>query len=258
MYIEKDDILKTNKTYWDTNADNWFGTTALPTYGVKFVTEDDLHLFGDVAGKKLLEICCGSGHSLKYHADRNAAELWGVDISHKQLENAETYLGKHGYTAKLICSPMEADMDIPTDYFDCVYSIYGIGWTTDLQGTFKKIASYLKKDGTFIFSWHHTLYYCVARSCDLAHDVIENNKLIFNRSYFDESYFTMPVHESEIILCNRKISTYINALAQAGFVVEQMVEQTDDETMKSVEIDSVKTKKAKMLPISVCFKARKG
>ena len=30
----------------------------------------------------MLEICCGSGHSLKYLADRNAGELWGVDISH--------------------------------------------------------------------------------------------------------------------------------------------------------------------------------
>ena len=60
---------------------------------------------------------------------------------------------------------MEAELDIPTNYFDFVYSIYGIGWTTDLQGTFKKIASYLKKDGIFIFSWHHTLNYCVAWSC---------------------------------------------------------------------------------------------
>lgn len=255
--MEKYSIIKTNKTYWDTNADAWFGTTALPTYGVKFVTEDDLHLFGDVAGKKMLEICCGSGHSLKYHADRNAGELWGVDLSNRQIENAKAYLREHGYTAKFICSPMEAELDIPTDYFDFVYSIYGIGWTTDLQGTFKKIASYLKKDGIFIFSWHHTLYYCVARSCDLAHNVIENNKLIFSRSYFDESYFTMPVDGNEIILCNRKISTYINALAQAGFCVEQMIEQTDNETMESVEIDSDKTKKAKMLPISVCFKARK-
>ena len=35
---------------------------------------------------------------------------------------------------------MEADMDIPKEYFDFVYSIYGIGWTTDLDGTFQKIA----------------------------------------------------------------------------------------------------------------------
>jgi len=67
----------------------------------------------------------------------------------------------------------------------------------------------------------------------------------------------MPVDGSEIILCNRKISTYINALAQAGFVVEQMVEQTDKETMETVGDVSDKTKKAKMLPIPFCIKARK-
>ncbi|GFP75441.1 class I SAM-dependent methyltransferase [Clostridium fungisolvens] len=255
--MDRDEILKTNKTYWDSNADLWFGTTALPEYGVKFVTEDDLHLFGDVSGKKLLEICCGSGHSLKYHADKNASELWGVDISHKQIENADGYLKEHGYTAKFICSSMEADMDIPTNYFDFVYSIYGIGWTTDLQGVFNKIASYLKKDGIFIFSWHHTLNYCVAWSCSQRKDVIENDTLVFNKSYFDESYFSMPVDGRKIILCNRKISTYINALAKAGFVVEQMVEQSDKETMEAVGEVSDKTKKAKMLPISFCIKARK-
>ena len=205
----------------------------------------------------MLEICCGSGHSLKYHADKNAAELWGVDLSHKQIENAKVYLEENGYTARFICAPMESDLNIPTNYFDYVYSIYGIGWTTDLQGTFDKIASYLKKDGIFIFSWHHTLNYCVAWSCDQRKDIIENNQLIFNRSYFDESYFKMPVDDSEIILCNRKISTYINALARAGFVIEQMIEETDKKTMESVEDDGDKARKARMLPISVCFKARK-
>lgn len=255
--MENKDVIQNNKTYWDTNADFWFGTTALPKYGVKFATEDELHLFGDVSGKKMLEICCGSGHSLKYHADRNAAELWGVDLSHKQIENAKAYLKENGYTAKFICAPMESDLDIPTNYFDYVYSIYGIGWTTDLQGTFNKIASYLKKDGIFIFSWHHTLNYCVAWSCDQRKDIIENDQLIFNKSYFDESYFKMPVHDSEIVLCNRKISTYINALARAGFVIEQMIEETDKEIMESAEDHSEKAKKARMLPISVCFKARK-
>jgi len=39
------------------------------------VTEDELKLFGDVSGKKMLDIGCGSGHSLKYHGDNNADEL---------------------------------------------------------------------------------------------------------------------------------------------------------------------------------------
>ena len=243
--------MDNNRNYWNENADLWFGTTALPEYGVKFVTEDDLHLFGDVSGKKLLEICCGSGHSLKYHAERNAGELWGLDISQKQLDHAKALLSENGYAAKLICSPMEADVDIPKDYFDFVYSIYGIGWTTDLQGTFRKISSYLKKDGIFIFSWHHTLNYCVAWSCEERREILENDKLIFHKSYFDETYFKMPVHNSEVILCNRKISTYVNALAGAGFVIEEMIEQND---MQNIDSDDIK---AKMVPISVCFKARK-
>ena len=67
----------------------------------------------------------------------------------------------------------------------------------------------------------------------------------------------MPVHDSEIVLCNRKMSTYINALAKAGFAIEQLVEETDEETLKAGgELDS-KTRKAQMLPLSFCIKARK-
>lgn len=49
------------------------------------------------------------------------------------------------------------------------------------------------------------------------------------------------------------ISTYVNALAKAGFVIEQMIEQNANDT----DDTSDKAQKAKMIPISVCFKARK-
>ncbi len=208
--MDSKSIHNINKNYWDTNADEWFGVTALPTYGVKFVTEDELKLFGDVSGKKLLDIGCG-------------------------------------YTPKLINSPMEIECGIPKDYFDFVYSIYAIGWTTDLQGTFNRIASYLKKGGIFIFSWKHPLHHCVT---------VEEDKLVFKNSYFDEHWFTNQLDGGAITLCNRKISTYINALARAGFIIEQMIEETDKETMASTPNDD-KSKKAKMLPLSFIFKARK-
>jgi SAM-dependent methyltransferase len=248
------EITQQNKAYWDAHADLWdkTRTVVLPNLG-HGLSENELQLFGDVAGKRLLEVCCGSGHSLKYHADRGAAELWGVDISHNQLAKAQAYAKEHGYTATLFCAPMEAEIDIPKDYFDIVYSIYGIGWTTDLDGTFAKIASYLKKDGVFIFSWHHTLNYCVAWDCSQRRIVLEDGKLVMHRSYFDESWFTMPVDGSEVKLCNRKISTYINALAKAGFTVERMEERR----VESPIDDSDYAKKQSMLPMSVLFKARK-
>ena len=255
--MRNEDIIEKNKTYWNEHADLWFGTTALPEYGVRFPTEDDLQLFGDISGRKMLEICCGSGHSLLYNAKRGAGELWGIDISEKQLENASKLLKENGFAAHLQCAKMEDELDVPKSYFDCVYSIYGIGWTTDLQGTMDKIASYLKKDGAFIFSWHHTLNYCMKWSSDEGKEVLADDKLVMTKSYFDESYFRIPVHDSEIILCNRKISTYINALAKAGFAIEQLVEESDNVTLNAKgDIDS-KTRKAKMIPLSFCIKARK-
>ena len=248
-------IIDKNRAYWNEYADNWFGTTALPEYGVECVTEEELHLFGAVAGKRLLEVCCGSGHSLRYHAGHGAGELWGVDLSKKQLENAERLLAESGCSARLVCGAMEEDLGLPEGYFDIVYSIYGIGWTTDLEGTFRHIASYLKPGRTFIFSWHHTLAYCVGWAPEKGH-MWEGDGMPFTHSYFDEEPFTMPVDGSEVILRNRKISTYVNALAGAGFLIERMAEQTDEKTM-NLKPEGGKVRKAQMLPISVIFKARK-
>ncbi len=64
--------MEKNQEYWNGHADSWFGTTALPVYGEMCPAEEELHLFGEVAGKRLLEICCGSGHSLKRFAGREA------------------------------------------------------------------------------------------------------------------------------------------------------------------------------------------
>lgn len=49
----------------------------------------------------------------------------------------------------------------------------------------------------------------------------------------------------------------INALAKAGFVVEQLVEESDHKSLNATGDVDPKTKKAKMLPISFCIKARK-
>lgn len=56
---------------------------------------------------------------------------------------------------------------------------------------------------------------------------------------------------------NRKISTYVNALYDAGFIIEKMVEQTDEQTLSDTENNTPKAQKARMVPLSMCFKCRK-
>jgi len=51
------------------------------------------------------------------------------------------------------------------------------------------------------------------------------------------------------------LSTYVNALAKAGFVIEQMIEESDAELLRGNGSDFAK--KARMLPVAFVIKARK-
>lgn len=116
--------------------------------------------------------------------------------------------------------------------------------------TFWRIASYLKKDGVFIFSWSHPIHKCVTE---------ENNIFAFNKRYFDESWYSVSHDfcQGELTLSDRKLSTYINALAKAGFVIEQMIEETDNEITPLHDENNNFVKRAKMFPVTFVIKARK-
>lgn len=246
----EDEVHLQNKSSWNAMADDWSGTI-LPIWGCSCPTEDELNLMPDLSGKKVLEVGCGSGHSLKWCGDRGADELWGVDISERQLEHAEEYLHENGYKSKLFNSPMERNPGLPKNYFDAIYSVYAIGWTTDLQATFKLVSSYLKKDGVFIFSWDHPFMHCVDET---------EGKLVFSGSYHEAEAFTFQKHGNPLTLHNRRLCDYINTLANSGFSVERVVEETDKETMsRDAEFTSgyYTPIKAKKFPLSIIIKARK-
>lgn len=243
--LNGDAVYAINRSFWDGKGNEILGATVLPLYGA-YLSEEKCRLFDNIEGKKILEIGCGTGRSLAYVAKRNAGELWGLDLSNEQIKKANKYLSGCNIPANLICSPMEASCGIPENYFDIVYSIYAIGWTTDLEGTFRQVASYLKEGGCFIFSWSHPIHKCVAW---------EDGKLIFKKSYFDESWYTASLDGENLSLCDRKLSTYINALVKAGFAIEELVEESDRELIQ--KDGSNFARKAEMLPVTFVIKAKK-
>ena len=243
--LVKDVIHETNSSFWNIKGNDVLEAITLPFYGA-FITEEKHRLFGDVSGKNMLEIGCGDGQSLEYLGSRKTGDLWGIDISEEQLLKAAHRLAAHGLSAKLICSPMEEDCGLPANYFDFVYGVYSIGWTTDLEGTFRKIASYLKENGVFIFSWSHPIHKCVAA---------QDDTLVFKKCYFDESWYLVSIGGASLSLSDRKLSTYINALANTGFVIEEMLEESDDDILQSARGSFAG--KAKMLPVTFVIKARK-
>ena len=84
--------------------------------------------------------------------------------------------------------------------------------------------------------------------------MVENGELIFSNSYFNEEWYCADMSEKKIMLSNRMLSTYINALADNGFMIERLVEETD--RGKPMVSDNEFDRKALMLPTAFIIKAR--
>ena len=209
--------LEVNHHGWtELTKSDWRGTF-LPNYGPYLPTEDQLHLLGDVRGKAVLEIGCGCGESLSWMKEQGAGELWGLDISGDRIVKAEKLLADSDLEGKLFVSPMEIDPGIPHRHFDLVYSIYGLGWATDLDKTIKLIGEYLKPGGRFIFSWDNPLMQCL--------DSVDGH-YVLSRSYVDERVIDFEKKNASMRLHNWKLSTYLNCLANHGFLIERVVEES--------------------------------
>ncbi|GLC90059.1 hypothetical protein LYSBPC_31860 [Lysinibacillus piscis] len=144
---------------------------------------------------------------------------------------------------------MEVNPGIPNSYFDIVYSIYALGWTVDLQQTLSNIYSYLKPGGIFIFSWEHPL-----------HDRLsyEQSSFNFSKSYNIEGPEYNEAWHHNVIIYHRKLSTYINTLVEAGFIIEKVIDEVAlPDTPSENPSKWYSTQKAQLVPATFIIKASK-
>jgi 2-polyprenyl-3-methyl-5-hydroxy-6-metoxy-1,4-benzoquinol methylase len=213
--------------------------------------EIDLNLFEDIKDKKVLDIGCGSGHSLEYMASKHAKELWGLDLSDSQINNAKRYLKQKGHKAHLFQSPMEVNPGIPTGHFDIVYSIYAFGWTVDLEHSIQLVSDYLKPGGMFVFSWDHPLMACTE---------MKLNDFVISKSYHETNQYKLMKADQELYITKWKLSSYSEALKKAGMYIDTIIEDVKDEILSKDynDLDKYYSKdKAKKHPLSIIIKAIK-
>ena len=210
--------LATNKQAWDQIAPKFVGGCALPNWG-PFGECRSLDLLGNLDGLTVLEVGCGSGHSIAHAAERGAARIYGIDISTTQIALASELNRAHidAGRVQLIESPMEERLDLRG--IDLIFSIYAIGWTRDPAATFRNLAAYLKPGGRLVWSWGHPLFPEVLP--DAGKFVLRDSY-----SYFDEqSQFAARWCGSDgAIVQNRMLGTWFHYLTEGGFTVHQLLE----------------------------------
>lgn len=245
-------FLAVNEASWDKIAAGSKGRTALPSYGPLCPDENELKLLGDLQGKVIVELGCGDGHSLAYLHAQGAEELHGLDLSKEQIRNATELALEKEFPASLYCSPMEQDPGIPHDYFDVAVSLYALGWSVDLDATLEHVANYLRPGGILVFSWEHPVFSCLK---------MQDKRMYMERSYSEVGASeTLSWNGDPIVMHKRKISTFINAVAKCGLIVDQIVEGDMREPTESAGDYPRRwysQDRAKLMPTTLIVKAHK-
>lgn len=251
--VEPEIALATNRHGWNHVAPRFHGGTALPEYGPLAPTEDTLRLLDAPTDVRALELGCGSGHSLLYLANRGAREVWGIDLSSVQIGFARETLRPCAARARLFESPMEVNPGVPENYFDLVFSIYGLGWTTDLPATMALVSRYLRPGGCFLVSGEHPVYSCIDWT---------GTQYAVTAPYFADG---PRRHDSwkgaPIVLYRRTLGTFVGQVIQSGLQIEALVETpVDPAAVKDEHIDPARwysVARAQMMPTTLIIKARK-
>ncbi|WP_173917814.1 class I SAM-dependent methyltransferase [Halobacillus sp. Marseille-Q1614] len=248
--MKSEKALTINKKCWDSIAHHFDGKDALPDYGPYSQSEEELQLLGNIDNTTVLDIGCGSGHSLEYVRNKRAREVWGVDISESQIQTARTLLPYENVS--LHCGPMEEKGTIPENYFDIVYSIYALGWTMDLRTTLSLVYSYLKEGGIFVFSWEHPFYPTVD---------VKEGRIEVTQAYEQSQHRIFESFKEDgiqAVMKRRTLSTYINELIQAGFTIEKLIEGSGrSEAEASYSQRYYSSFKASKVPATFIIKVRK-
>jgi SAM-dependent methyltransferase len=139
-----------------------FPPAAFFAQGGSLLAPDVLRAVGDVAGKTLLHLQCGSGEDTLSWAVAGA-RVSGVDISDAQIKLASAKAGEAGLAADFVAADV---YDLPARLqaasFDLVYTGGGaLTWLPDLGAWARAIAAALAPQGRLVLYEEHPLAGCL-------------------------------------------------------------------------------------------------
>ncbi len=112
-------------------------------------------LFPPLEGKHVLDLGCGYGWHCKYSAEKGAAQVLGIDLSQKMIEEAKRR-NRDGKIAYRVCGIEE--YEYPKHRWDLVISNLALHYIEDIGRIFQKVHQTLKPNGSFLFNMEHPVF----------------------------------------------------------------------------------------------------
>jgi ubiquinone/menaquinone biosynthesis C-methylase UbiE len=238
---------RSNSEYTDAQAvESWAQRDI--EWGTYGVPESQLNVLGDVAGKDVIELGCGTAYFAAWLAKLGARPV-GLDITPAQLETALRMMAETGIEFPLIEASAE-DVPLPDESFDLALSEYGASIWCDPRRWIPEAHRLLRPGGEIVFLCNSPL----ATICMPDEGKIEERLV---RSQFELGRMQWP-GENEGVEYHLGHGEMLALLRETGFEVEGLWELRAPESATDHEYyEFVPAEWARRWPAEEIWKARK-
>ncbi len=221
---DEDESRRANREDWDRYADEYQSThgdflgDVGFLWGPEGLTEAQLSVLGDVAGKVTLEVGSGAGQCSRW-LRQQGAQAYGVDLSERQLEHGRRLDVGTGLAVPSACATATA-LPFLDDTFDLVFSSFGaLQFVADGEAMLAEVTRVLRPGGTFAFSITHPIRWSMP-------DDPGPDGLIVSSSYWDRTPYVEEDDDgrARYVEHHRTLGDWVQLLAAAGLRITALHE----------------------------------
>jgi SAM-dependent methyltransferase len=237
---------KANAEYTDQRAAEAWAAEEI-TWGMFGPSDSELGVLGEVSGKDVIELGCGTAYFGAWLA-RRGARVTGVDITPAQLATARRCMAETGIEMELIEANAE-EVPLPDESFDIALSEYGASIWCDPYKWIPEAARLLRPGGELIFLCNSVLAILCSPDTGKVTEQLQ-------RPQFGMHRFEWP--EDDGVDFHIPHGEWIRLLRDNGFDVEGLWEIQAGESAKDHQYyDFIPAEWARKWPAEEIWKARK-
>ena len=215
---------RANRWWWDAAAPAYLAEHGSDLGDADFLwcpeglREADAHLLGDVAGRRVLEIGCGSAPCARWLRSAGA-DVVALDLSAGMLTRAAELNRATGLAVPLLQADAGA-LPLASRSMDLACSAFGgLPFVADVGTVLAEVARVLRPGGRFVASVNHPLRWPFPDSPD-------PQDLQVVSSYFDRTPYveTDDAGRTVYVEHHRTVGDWVRAVVGAGLALEDLLE----------------------------------
>ena len=184
---------------------------------------DLMRLIGNVEGQHICDLACGQGVIARHLAQMGASVI-GIDVAGKLLEYARRDEESEPLGIVYLHDDAQTLSSIADATFEGVLCNMALVDIPDIDATCHTVHRILREGGWFAFSITHPCFLTPVSTWEIAADGSVSREV---RGYFSEGFWRSDNPRGvrgQVGAYHRMLSGYLNALAEAGFLLERVVE----------------------------------